>query len=429
MTPLRNRLSAIGPEGLASRAGWAGVVEILQLVSSVLVFVVLAKFLSTEDYGRMSAVLAVAAAATNLGGFGSHVLLVKRVSQGMDLGRAWQKATSVSILGLGLTSLLVIGLQPILLSRVSVSVTALFVVSQVNFFFLTELAVYVGNGTRRLKEAAQIRALVIACRLIALLWFTLFGGGDLLAWAVASFVSFGVAVALALAFVWRVFGAAPGIRHGSLADLRQGLPFAANGGSESLVDVSDRPLLVRYDHEADAGIYGLGGRIVQFGYLPLRIVMRASDADLFEAGEHGVGPALAVTRSLLRSMLAIGALMGVGLVVAAPILPLIAGDKWDDAIEAIRLLAALPLVRALQYLIGNTLTASGHQWWRVGATLSAAALNFGLNLLLLPQGSWRTAVFTTMVSEVYLTAALALVTYWLVRQENQHHPPREPIPR
>ncbi|MEL7158895.1 MAG: lipopolysaccharide biosynthesis protein, partial [Actinomycetota bacterium] len=427
LTRLRSRLSAIGPEGLAARAGWAGVVEVLQLVSSVLVFVVLAKFLSTDDYGRMAAVLGIAAAATNLGGFGSHVLLIKRVSQGMALEEAWKRATSVSTLGLAATSLLVIGLQPVILSRVPLSVTALFVVSQVNFFFLTELAVYVGNGTRRLREAAQIRALVIGCRLAALVWFTLFGDGDLRNWATASFVSFGVAVILALGYVWRVFGAAPGIGRGSMDDVRQGIPFAANGSSESLVDVSDRPLLVRYDHVADAGIYGLGGRIVQFGYLPLRIVMRASDADLFEAGKDGVAAALRVTRSLMPTMVAIGAVVGVGLVITAPILPVIAGDKWDEAVNAIRLLGALPIIRGVQYLIGNTLSASDHQWWRVGATLSAAAVNFTLNLLLLPQGTWRTAVFTTMVSEVYLTGALALVTYGLVRREARGAPPPTPI--
>lgn len=425
---LTTRLAAVGPEGLAKRAGWAGIVEVLQLVSSLLVFGVLVSVLAPEAYGQMTATLSVAMAAASLGGFGAHVLLIKRVSQGMDLQQAWKRATSASIITLGATSLLLIVLQPVFLAGVDRSVVILFVISQANFFTLTELAVYVGNGTRRLKEAAQIRLLVVLCRLAALGWFVVFGGGSLLAWAWASFVSFGIAVLLAVGYVWRVFGAAPSLRHLSGADLREGAPFAANSGSESLVDVSDRPLLLRYGHEVDAGIYGAAGRIVQFGYLPLRIVMRASDADLFEAGKHGIRPALRVTRSLVPPMAALGAGVGLGMAVCAPLVPLVAGEEWNEAVDAIRLLGALPLIRALQYLMGNALSASDNQWWRVRATLSAALLNFGLNLWLLPSGTWRTAVFTTMVSELYLTAVLALVAVILSGREARGAPPdRRPL--
>ena len=109
--------------------------------------------------------------------------------------------------------------------------------------------------------------------------------------------------------------------------------------------------------------------------------------------------------------------------VCAPLVPLLAGDDWNEAVDAIRLLGALPLIRALQYLMGNALSASDNQWFRVYATLSAAAVNFGLNLWLLPNGTWRTAVFTTMVSELYLTAVLAVITVVLSGREARGAPP------
>lgn len=417
MIRLQRKLTGIGPEGLAKRAGWAGVVEVLQLVSSVLVFVVLANLLTTSDYGRLGAVLGIAAATASLSSFGSHVLLIKRVSQGEPLADSWKRATSVATVGLGAGALLVIALQPLLFDSIDIRAFALLVIAQVNFFWLTELAVFVGNGTRRLKEAAQIRFVVMVCRLLGLGWFVVYGNGELLQWAIASFVSFGVAVVLALGYIWRVFGPLPSLTRGSRADYREGVPFSVNAGSESLVDVSDRPMLLEFGKEVDAGIYSLGGRIVQYGYLPLRIILRASDADLFGAGRRGTAAALGVTRSLLGPMVAVSALVGVGLAVLAPIVPIVAGSEYDDAVNAIRLLAALPLVRGVQYLMGNCLSASNHQWWRVGSTLSAAVLNFTLNLILLPSGTWRTAVFTTMVSEVYLTGTLAAVVfYWVVKE-------------
>jgi O-antigen/teichoic acid export membrane protein len=417
MTTLRERIASIGPEGLARRAGWAGAVEVMQLVSSLLVFFALAKLMSEEDYGRMTGILGLAMVASGLTGFGSHVLLIKRVSQGEPLSTAWPRATSIGVIGPGLGALALIALQPLLLPNVDRLPYVLLILAQVNFFWLSELAVWVGNGTRRLKEAAQIRFLILCCRLTALAWFAIWGEGELVRWAGASMVSFAVSAALAVGFIWRVFGVRPSLVRGRLADVREGTPYSVNAVSESLVDVSDRPLLVRYDHALDAGVYGLGGRIAQLGYLPLRIIMRASDADLFQAGKRGTAPALSVTRSLLGPSIAVSVGIGIGMVVFAPVIPLIVGDKWNDAVGAIRLLAALPLVRGVQWLLGNTLTASARQMWRVGATWSAAILNLGLNLVLLPTGTWRTAVFTTMVSEVFLTVVLgAIILYWVRRE-------------
>lgn len=416
-TALKDRLVEIGPEGLHRRAGWAGIVEVLQLVSSVLVFFALARLMTQSDIGVLGALLGIAAPVAGLSGFGSHVLLIRRVAQGGDIKDAWQRATAVGILGPAVGTLTAIALKPVILPSVNGWVYALLIASQVNFFWLTELAVYVGNGTRRLKEAAQIRMMVVSFRLIALGAFALFGDGRLLAWAIASFSSFAVGAVAALVYIWRVFGARPSLRRWSPSDLREGLPFSINSVSESLVDVSDRPLLVRYDHEADSGIYTIGARIIQFGYLPIRILLRASDADLFEAGQHGTAAALRVTRSLLKPGLAIGVLVGLGFVVVAPLVPFVAGPEYSDAVSTVRLLAILPLIRAMQYLMGNCLSASDHQWWRVGATLVGAGLNFGLNLRLLPEGTWRTAVFTTVVSEVVLTALLAATVLGWVWKE------------
>jgi O-antigen/teichoic acid export membrane protein len=406
-----------GRRALGQRAGWSLVVELLQLVSSVLVFFVLARLMSIADFGRMGAVLAVAMPAASLTNLGSHVMLIKRVAQGGDLSHAWQRATSMGIVGPALGAAVVIGLQPVIMAEVDRMVVVLLVISQLNFFWLSELAVFVGNGTRRIKEAAQVRFMVVTCRLLALGLFALFGDGRLLWWATASFVSFGIGAVVALVFVWRVFGPRPSVTRLSLADIREGVPFSINAVSESLVDVSDRPLLAGYGHLEDAGVYTVGARIIQFGYLPLHVMLRAIDADMFEAGKRGTASALATARRLIGPGMAVGALVGLGFAVLAPLVPLVVGSDYDDAVPAIRLLAVLPFIRSLQYLMGNCLSAASHQWWRVAATLAAAALNLGLNIRFLPAGTWRTATYTTIASECFLTGVLLVAVLGWARLE------------
>ena len=411
----RSRLTG-GGRGTAKRIGWSTVVELAQLASSVLVFLILARQLHPDEYGALGAVLGVATPAATLTSFGSAVLLIKRIAQGGDFAEAWQRATSIGILGPAAGALVLVAAKPLILPRVSTVVYALLVVSQLNFFWLTELAVYVGNATRNLKAAAQIRLMVVATRFAGLVLFATLTPGRLVDWAVASVLSFAVGAGLALFHVWRVFGARPSLRRGSMADVREGLPFSANAVTESLVDISDRPLLYRYGHETDAGIYTLGGRIIQFGYLPIRILLRTADADLFAAGQHGVGPALAVTRRLLKPALAVGLAAGAGAFVCASVVPWLVGDDYGPAVETIRLLAPMPAIRAVQYLMGNCLSASGHQRWRLILTVAAGALNLGLNLVLLPGGTWRTAVGTTFASELFLTASLTAVALGWARR-------------
>ncbi|MFV0258734.1 MAG: lipopolysaccharide biosynthesis protein, partial [Acidimicrobiales bacterium] len=391
--------------GMVQRAGWSSVVEVLQLVSSVLIFLILANLMTAEEYGLMSAVIAVAIPAAGLSSFGSHILLMKRVAQGMDVATAWARATSIGIVGPALGAAIMIALRPIVLPSVSPMVYTLLIVSQMSLFWLCELAVYLGTGTRRLKASAQIRLIIVICRVAALVGFALFTGRTQLDWAWASFLAFGLAAVLAVLFVWRVFGATPAVRRIRRRDLTEGFPFSANAVTESLVDVSDRPLLVRYGHEADAGVYSLGARIIQFGYLPLRIVMRASDADLFEAGKRGTESALRLTCRLLRPVAGLGLAVTIGAFVAAPVLPWLVGGHFADSVSVLRWLAVMPAIRAVQYLMGNCLGASDKQPWRLAATAAAGAVNFGLNLVFLPNGGWRTAVVTTLVGEVFLTVS------------------------
>ncbi len=408
-----------GPHGMRNRLSWSLVIELLQLGSSMLVFFALTRLLSPVDFGIMGGVLAVAMPVASLSSIGSHAILIKRVSQGADVADTWQRALSMGIWGPGVGALLVILAKPLILPAVNGWVYACLVIAQLNLFWITELAVFIGNGTRRIREAAHIRMAVTAIRLTGLLLFALLGGGSLTWWAGANLVAFGLGAMVAVGYIWRFFGARPSLTRLSVGDVREGLPFAVNSVSESVVDVSDRPLLVRYGHGADAAVYTVAARIIQFGYLPLLVLLRASDADMFEAGRHGARPTLRVLRRLLAPGVGVAVVVAVGFLVLAPLVPFVAGSEYRDAIGAIRLLSIMPLIRCVQYLMGNCLSASGHQWWRVGATLSAAAVNFGLNVRFLPEGKWSTAVYTTITSEIYLTVVMTVIVVVLASLEGR----------
>ena len=415
------RISALVASGLrlvgGGRAGWSLAVELLQLASSTLVFLILVKFLSTDAYGELTGLLALVFPALSVATLGTHFLLLRRSSQGHDLADAWNRAITVGFVGPVLAAAVMIALRPLLLPNVDPVAYSLIFIGNLPFFWMNELAVYLGVGSGRMKQAAQARFILVLCRFIALGWFAIWGGGELVAWAAASTVSFIVGGIGAIIFVRRVFDLRPSFERTSFADLPEGIPFSANAVNEGLVDKSDQVLLVRFDHKTDAALYGLGARIIQFGYLPLRTLLRTFDAELFGAGKDGVRAALRVTRRMVAPGMSIAVAVGVGFLVFAPLIPLVAGEEYNDSVSVIRLLAVLPIIRMAQYLLGNTLSAADRQWWRTGATATAVVVNLGLNIWLLRDGTWRTAIFTTFVSEILLAALLAAIVVKWVRWE------------
>lgn len=396
-------------------------VEVLQIFSSTLVFMVLADVFTTDVYGIMTGIVGAVTPAMSLSTLGTHVLLTRRAARGEDLGFAWSRALTLGLASPSVTFLVMLGLFPFLFPEGNVdwSVFVLFAVAGLPFFWLSELVAFLPIGMGDIRTAAVLRFATFVCRLVALGWFLLLSSGTLLEWAGAHALSFAASGLIGVVIVSNKYNLRPQPPTRLGADVREGLPFSMSGATENIFDGADKVLLLRYDMRDDAGIYGLGGRITQFGYAPIRILLRSRDADLHRAGASGAGAAAQVARQMLVPGLGLGLFAAAVAWLFAPLVPIVFGDKWEEAVPAIRLLAFLPAVRSIQYLVGNTITACDRQLWRFGATAVAAVLNIVLNVIYLPGGSWRTAVATTFVSEVFLVTALFLVLWFWVRKESQ----------
>jgi O-antigen/teichoic acid export membrane protein len=406
--------------GFSERALWSTVVEILQICSSTLVFLVLAQVFTTETYGVMSGSMGAVAPALGLSNLGTHVLLTRRAARGHDLAAAWNRALTIGFAGPAFATVVLLALHPVLFpgGNVPWSVFALFAVAGLPFFWLSEMVAFLPIGLGDLRTVALIRLTTLGCRIVALGWFLWLSDGSLLEWAAAHATSLAVASVVAVTFVGRRYGLRPGRPSAVAADVKQGVPFSMSSATESVFDGADRVLLVRYGLDGDAGLYGLGGRITQFGYAPIKILLRSRDAELHRAGGRGPAAAVRVARSMFLPGLGLGCAAAAALWLGAPLVPIVFGSTWDEAVPVIRLLAFLPAIRSVEYLVGNTITAFDRQPWRFGATAMAAVLNVVLNVIYLPGGTWRTAVVTTLISEVVLIALLLGVVWLWLRRES-----------
>ena len=139
---------------------------------------------------------------------------------------------------------------------------------------------------------------------------------------------------------------------------------------------------------------------------PILAVFSASYYRFFAAGAQGIDGTIALARRLALPVLSLGVAAAAVLWVVAPLAPLVLGADFASAESAIRWLALVPLLQAIFYLGGDVLTGAGHQGVRSGIQLGAAALNIGLNLLLIPAYSWRGAAVATLATDAALALAL-----------------------
>jgi O-antigen/teichoic acid export membrane protein len=103
----------------------------------------------------------------------------------------------------------------------------------------------------------------------------------------------------------------------------------------------------------------------------------------------------------------------------APIIPRIVGPSFTHSVSALQWLCLLPVFRSLHLGAGDTLTGAGYQRYRTAAQLGAAALNFGLNLWLIPAYSWHGAAWASLLTDGSLAAGNWIILGWLMRRESK----------
>ena len=97
------------------------------------------------------------------------------------------------------------------------------------------------------------------------------------------------------------------------------------------------------------------------------------------------------------------------LVVPHKIISLLYGAGFSDSAVILRILSFMIILKFLNPLIGNSVTASGNQVKRTVVVTFSLLLNVFLNLLLIPRYGAVGAAYSSVATETFLTLSLSLV--------------------
>ncbi len=404
----------------AHRFAWSLVNEVVGLLTSAVLFLALTQFFEPDTYGVLGGLMAVASIGAPIATFGSAWLLLKRVVVSTDPNKDFDLAFSVAFFGTVATTIVAVALQPLVLPGIDRSLVALTLGGQLVGLSLAEYAIQYAVALGQLRLAAEIRIANATVRLGGLGFFVAFQDKTLSAWCWNLLIFGLLGTAVAHLVLMRHTRTIVRLRTTPFEEYRSGIAYAFGSTAEGFLSASDRPILLRYGHDAGAGFYAAGYRIASLALVPLMALIRANDKVMFEAGSHGVSTGIAQGRRVTLQALALSIGVSLGLLVTAGFaVDLVLPSEYAETAEVIRLLCVLPAIKALQFPIGNVLTASGHQVARLWLTVVATIVNLVLNLILIPSGNWQAAALTTIIAETLLAASLWIYAVVVSRWERR----------
>jgi O-antigen/teichoic acid export membrane protein len=406
------------PRGVVGNSVWAGVGELGRVGTQAALLVVVARALGPDGFGRFAATTTLLQLIAPLIWFGAYSVLIQRVATGAaSLSQACSTAlTTVVVFGPWGGVLLALLVRPILLEGVAFTDFLVLAGAELIYMGVIETLAVTGWAAEQLVQSAAVRWAAGLCRLAGAGVFLLLQGRGQEAelYSVYLLSTAGAAVVCTL-LVRRWYGLHLRPSLPDVGQLKLGTSFAVGGAAFMLQDNIDKPLVLRLAGPDAAGTYTAGYRVVIVALMPIRALLMASFAQFFRVGTRGLRHSSELARRRLLPAAAYSIAAAVVLLASADLVARVFGEGFEETAEVVRWLALLPLIRSCYVFVGDALTGAGLQPQRTRLTVCATALNVILNLILIPEHSWRGAVIATLVSEVVLGIALWSLLAWRLR--------------
>jgi O-antigen/teichoic acid export membrane protein len=373
-------------------------------------FVLLARLLGVESFGRVAAANALIAIAIPLAGLGYGNLLLMRVSKDRATAQLeWGNAlVAIAAMGGILACSLALLAQVILSGTGIVALVATMAVSEL---ILVRSLVLLGQLYQSLDRVEVTSALNIAtasCRVIGVIAMMVAGFHDPLAWALTSCALTLLVTIVAHVVTTRALGRATADLRRLWGDKRDALHFSLGTGAKAFYTDFDKVVLARTALSAELGAYTAAYRLVTMAFLPVRSLLDASASQFYRHGGAGIVQSNAFARKVMRVAVPCGLAGGALILVGAELAPLVLGPSFQSATPMLRALAVLPIIQSVHYVYSDALTAAGFQRLRTRLQWLVAAAYAATAFALIPGWGWQGAVGVCLGSELLLAILVVL---------------------
>ncbi|NEO69551.1 oligosaccharide flippase family protein [Moorena sp. SIO3H5] len=417
---LKSRLIDIFKKSLVRNTLWMLLAKFLKMIVQAAYFVMIARTLGAQQYGLFASLTALAAIISPFATWGSGDVLIKNVSRNRALFKEyWGNALLMIFTSSLVLIVLVMLIAPAILPEETSPLLIFFVfLSDLLFLKILSTAGQAFIAVSKLKHTAQIHFLLSLKNLVATLCFvSFFQTSDIVVWGALYMASTAITAGIGFLMVHRMLGTPKLAISKIKPEMLQGFYFSVNLCAETVNNNVDKTMLARLSTLQSTGIYAAAYRLIDVAFVPVQSLLAASYAKFFQHGAAGIRGSLNLAKRLSPIAGMYGIAAGIGLFISAPMVPYIIGEDYSEVVNALRWLAPIPFFKAMQFFAADTLTGAGFQGLRSSIQVTAALLNFSLNLWLIPLYSWKGAAWSSLTSDSLRMLSLWLLVFVLYRQE------------
>ena len=416
LAALKKKIIQFIRQGLVKEAAWLLIAKLFNVFVQAAYFIIVARVLGPENYGSFIGVTALGSIVFPFVAFGTENVLLQKVAvKPSSFPIYWGNSLFILLINGLLLSLICLLISPrFFADQISLMTIALIIFADliclgaIEFSTKALMSVYLAKKTSQLIVFATCGKLLAALSLA-----TFFAHPSIETWAVLYTISHAIIAILAITIVNRLVGS-PKPKFASLiATIKQGFFFSIGISAHNINANLDKTMLASMAGLQATGIYGSAYRFIDVGNVPITSLFGASYTRFFKYGESGINSTLKFAKKLLPYLAVYSVVCFVGYHVFAPLIPYILGAEYQDAIPALLWLSPLPAILAFQLLAADTLTGAGYQRSRSMIETSAAVLNLGLNIWLIPRYSWKGAAWATIASDSCRMVCLWVIVFWL----------------
>lgn len=414
---MRDRLPTTVGE-VAYDSIWTLAFEAFLIISVTASFMMLGSELGPAGYGEYVGLFAIITPVSAIGSAASLATLQACFQEQRDVQLVVNVFLSVVLLGGALATTVVAIVAPLILDELSMTSIVAIAIGELIFLPVVRVSAGAIRALHGVPMATRTELTVLVAKFIALTG--LFVVGELtvqnlaIGWFTASALVVGYVVFVRL----RGFGIVARPSAVSLRDIRMVFALGAPMYISDFQTNGDKVVLNGAGLQAEAGLYGAAFRVATLATTPLRamdiaIFHRILEHDDNERGVH-------LRRARLYATWSLGVVIPIGLVLllAAPILPMLVGDQFDGSVEMIRWLVLwLPFKTIAQPPLAGLL-GLGRLGIRLIILCTTAALSMTLYLILIPDMGWEGAVIGTIVAEAALAGLGWIALFWAQGRRN-----------
>ncbi len=397
----------------------------LRTLGQAMVFLIIARVLGVEEYGAYSAVLALALALGWFAGLGVPSIMLRDTARNPDtFTENWSHTLGALLLTAPILLLLYLAVARVVLpQQIGWTVITCIGLADILLAPLAHAAMQAYQSHERMGRAGRILLAPILPRMgMALLLLALTrvspSFANLTTWSLGYLIATVASTTYALKLLGNDFNIAH-IIHWQKAGsaIREGWPYALGVASGKIYVDIDKLMLASLAGLDIAGGYAAAYRFVDVGSIPLAALLGASLPRILRAGQNGV-PALG--RYIFRILplpFCYAAALGTIFFTLSGVLPWLLGTQYEDAVDALRWLAWLPLIKLPRSFAQHALIAADRKMHYAYILTSGALMNITLNLWAIPNWSWNGAIASTYITELAMFSMQLMVLFFARKQQ------------